>query len=417
MPLTSEQQSVADRLVKGAITNRDRVQVLRGTGGSGKSFVTKEVAVRLEKMHWRTLFTTLSHSALKACPSEYPGLVVAALCGRCKRLVHSRKTVEERKVANWFGSARRILVIDEAFLLTSAMLENLFSKLQAGTSVPRGGVRVILVGDPGQCKPIGGKPITAHPDFQRALVSTLTSGTMRMTPAWAREVHAFGENVGLADASLFRHRAEVPPEGAMILTQTRADALAATRAFLCNDASFTVLPIIPKEDDELGASEENPSERKKAAEPLMCTPGQPMRLVFNVRTESGSRVTDGGTALNNGTQVWFAGIVDKDGDTVFVSPGTDFQLQKSHRIKIGVTGESESTILAPFVSAGVTVAPLRAWWVKTICAAQGETIDGGGVYLYADGPVRQSNYCTAAGRVRSADKFFVSPSVARVEPD
>ena len=416
MPLTPEQQSVADRLVKGAMTNRDRIQVLQGTGGSGKSFVMRDVAERLEMKHWRVLFTTLSHSALKACPPQFPGLVVAALCGRCSRRFHPRNTAEARKVANWFGSSRRILVIDEAFLLTSSMLGKLFAKLQAGTSVLRGGVRVILVGDPGQCKPIGGKPITAHPDFQRALVSTLTSGTMRMTPEWAREVHAFGENVGLADASLCRHRADVPPEGAMILTQTRADALAATRAFLCDGASFSILPIIPKEDDETGATE-NPSERKKAEEPLVCTPGQPVRLVFNVRTESGSRVTDGGTALNNGTQVWFSGIVDKDGDTVVVSPGTDFQLQKSHRIKIDVTGESESTILAPFVSAGVTVVPLRAWWVKTICAAQGETIDGGGVYLYADGPVRQSNYCTAAGRVRSGDKFSVSPSVTRVEPD
>ena len=416
MPLTLEQQLVADRLVKGAMTNRDRIQVLQGTGGSGKSFVMRDVAERLEREHWNVLFTTLSHSALKACPPQFPGLVVAALCGRCSGKFHPRKTAEERKVANWFGSSCRVLVIDEAFLLTSSMLEKLFAKLQAGTSVRRGGVRVILVGDPGQCRPIGGKPITAHPDFQRALVSTLTSGTMRMTPEWAREVHAFGENVGLADASLCRHRADVPPEGAMILTPTRADALAATRVHLCDGASFSILPIIPKEDDETGATE-NPSERKKAEEPLVCTPGQPMRLVFNVRTESGSRVTDGGTALNNGTQVWFAGIVDKDGDTVFVSPGTDFQLQKSHRIKIDVTGESESTILAPFVSAGVTVVPLRAWWVKTICAAQGETIDGGGVYLYADGPVRQSNYCTAAGRVRSGDKFFVSPSVTRVEPD
>lgn len=412
MSLSPEQQTASDRLVRGVTTSR-KLWVLTGPGGSGKSYVMADVAKRLaarENGGWRTMFATLSHSALKACPIGHARLVLASLCIRCAWKNHSQKTLDDQRVARWFRSTRRVLVIDEAFQLTKEFLEKVFRALQGASSVLRGGVRVILVGDPEQTKPVGGKPITSHPDVRVAEYTYLTSGTMRMKPEWAREVSSFVNSAVFADASLARHRHAAPPDEFMIVTSTRADSLAATRRFLSGPGSLTILPIVPETDEALGP------EARKAAEPFICDPGKPSRLVYNVRTEFGSRTTDAGFALNNGAQVWFSGIVDTNGDAVFVEPGTEFQLTKKHRIRIRVAGEETATILAPFVSAEITVVPLRPWWVKTICAAQGETIDGG-VFLYADGPVRQSDYSTAAGRVRSGDKFMVAPSVTRVELD
>jgi hypothetical protein len=411
MALTDEQQAAADFLVKGAMCDREHIQVFTGPGGAGKSFVMQSFAESAnERGGWVTMFATLSHSALKSCPSDHAGLVLAALCIRCRWKNHSKKSPADRMVARWFASRRRVLVIDEAFQLTAEYLETVFAKLQGASAVRRGGVRVILVGDPGQTKPIGGKPITSHPDVQAARWAYLTSGTMRMTPEWAREVRAFGENIVLADASLLRHRCARPPDGTMIVTPTRSDSLSATKLFLAGSGSFTVLPIIPETDEDGGL------EARKASEPFICEPGQPARLVYNVRTAEGSRTTPGGVALNNGTEVWFSGLVEKDGTKVPLEPGSEVQLTTKHRVQIHVRGEPDAITLAPYVSAGITVVPTRPFFVKTICAAQGETIDGG-VYLYTDGPVRQSDYTTAAGRVRSGDKFFVAPSVTRVEPD
>ena len=400
-------------LTAGVMRVRGTIFGLCGPGGSGKSFVMRAVADAVEAEGWNVLFATMSHSALRSCPEEFPRLVLASLCVRCGWRNHSKKTPAERKVAQWFTSTRRILVIDEAFQLTAAYLAKVFSALQGYSSVVRGGVRVILVGDPGQTKPVGGKPITAHPEVQRAKWSKLTSGTMRMTKDWACDVNSFGQNVLFADASLKQYKRSSPPPGVMIITPTRQASIDATTKYLLGSDAFTVLPMIPDPERE----GEVPSlETRKASEPFLCEPGNPSRLVYNVRTIDGSRTTPGGFELNNNSMVWFSGIVDKNGDCIALERGMEFRLTSKHFVRIRVQGESSPIVLAPFKSEDIIVVPLRPWRVKTVHAAQGETIKDG-VFLYADGSVQQSVYVTAAGRVPSSDKFFVADSVTRVESD
>lgn len=408
--LTAEQLDACDRLF--VLAQRSRaLQVLEGPGGSGKSTVTGELATRLCAEGWPTLFTTNSHSALGACPGT--GLVLASLMFECRRGRHPRKTPLQRTVARWFDSPRRVLVLDEAFQLTAERLLELFSALAGRSRVERGGTRVILVGDPGQMKPIGGKPITSLPDVSCANWTRLTSGTMRMTAGWAREVQSFSDNVMFADASLAQFRRRDVPADTMIITPTRRESLDATR-LLAGPAAITILPVVPDEEElEMVTSEE-----RKACEPFIFDPraaNGPARLVYNVRTADGERSTPGGFGLNNNARVQFVGIVDKNDELVEMEPGSSVQMTKDMRFCVLVEGESARVVLAPLVVSGILVAPLRWWGVKTVHAAQGETLDS--VHLYANGPVKQSVYVTAAGRVRCETCFSVSQTVTRVAPD
>tara|TARA_B110000858_G_scaffold196399_1_gene255110 strand:- start:2624 stop:3871 length:1248 start_codon:yes stop_codon:yes gene_type:complete len=410
--LTVEQQTARDAVVSRALGTRD-LQVLTGPGGSGKSFVMSAVADRLKVEGWCTLFATMSHSALASCPLQQPRLVLAKLIVQCGWKGHPNKTPAERKIAQWFRSTRRVLVVDEAFQLRADYIQKLFSALQGYSSVVRGGVRVILVGDPGQMKPIGGEPITKHPDVARAKWTRLTSGTMRMTADWAQDVASFDQNALFADASLGRHRRQFPRPGAMIITPTRKDAIDATRRYLAGPQAVTILPTVP----ESGEGTDPPtSEVRKASEPFICDPEQAARLVYNVRDADGARTTPSGFGLNNNSRVRFAGLVDKDGDHIAIAPGATVRLTKEMRVRIRVEGEDEPIQLAPVVVDDIVAVPLRPYGVKTVHAAQGETIDGG-VFLHATGPVKQSVYVTAAGRVRCAEKFSVSPEVTSVQAE
>lgn len=405
--LTKEQSDACDRLVTLARRSRG-VQVFEGPGGSGKSTVMGVVASKLNADGWRTIFTANAHAALGSCPG--PGLVLSKLMAECRYSRHPRKTPLERTVARWFESPRRVLVVDEAFQLTSTRLSDLFSALSGRSSVARGGTRVILVGDPGQTKPIGGNPITAHADVVRAQWTRLTSGTMRMTSSWARDVGSFSSDFMLADASLVQFRRTSPPDDAMIVCPTRKEVIEITRA-LAGPTAVTILPFIPDRDDQTLAS----PEERKAAEPFICNPGETARLVYNVRTSDGARVTASGFGLNNNAKVQFVGIVDKNGTFVELSAGSAVQMTKQMRVCVRVAGETEDIHLAPHFVDEILVVPLRAWRFKTIIATQGETLDA--VHLYAQGKVRASDYVTAAGRVRCAEAFSVARSVTGIKPD
>lgn len=412
--LTPEQSGAARRLVHNVLRCR-KIQLFIGPGGSGKSTVMGQVVSELKTHGYETMFTTTSHSALGSCPGR--GMVLAKLLYELKRK-GTGKTMIEKHLDRFKRSNRRVLIFDEAFLETDKRLAELILALAGDTNVFCGGTKLILVGDPSQGKPIGGRPITSHPDVSAAILTELTTGTQRMTPDWAQDVSSFAREITLADASLVRFYRDEPPPGVLILTATRRDAIDITQRLAGRDA-ITITPLVPCNDDDEAAPQAT-SDAAKAMEPFILGgigSSSRCRLVYNVSTVDRSRTTPGGFGLNNNALVRFAGLVDaKDGCDIPLEPGSSFVLTPTSRFVIRVEGELNPVVLRPHYVDGILVCPLRAGNVKTVHAAQGQTIKEG-VHLYARGAVRQSLYVTAAGRVPSGAHFSVSRSVTRISPD
>ena len=155
----------------------NRLVVVEGGPGTGKSFMIRSLLGRPD--FGPTLVVAIANAALAHYPHQYTANL-AQVKARLGRKKIGRATDPLGKFLFAVSVGRPVLlVIDEAFLMSSkdlAELNTLLCVLRRSKTLPFGGVRrLVLVGDPGQLKPIDGEPISSYslfPSFKSVKLTT-----------------------------------------------------------------------------------------------------------------------------------------------------------------------------------------------------------------------------------------------------
>lgn len=365
--LSSEQRAAADQI--GVLFETYRVVLLIGKAGTGKSVVVADVLGRWVNAGCRVMVTAISHKSLAQHRQTIAGLTVPR--GSCppEAAVWAKLAIDARwwakvglgtaKSKPWYNTPARtpkFLVVEEFGLWTSAEIAKLDAILRCtfrARSMPFGGVRVLFVGDEGQIKPRGGKPASTHPLLHRAPRIELKESRRYTDSDWK---HVLGDLQkpqipgGLADQLVQRRRAPVPPEGALILGQSRADVRAAVRQFREKDGEGILL--LPSDPETI------PTERGKDAEDGRFVGGLTQGwLVYGcVDIDTKARATERGTLLTNGTDIRFERVVSEDGEEI---EANSVVMGENAIVVVTILTTGEEVSLQPLELEGHFVVPIR----------------------------------------------------------
>lgn len=399
-----------------SLIEKNRFVVLKGSPGTGKSFVIRTLLGRSD--FGPILVVALANAALANYPHEH-----VANFARVKARL-SKKGRGKPDLLGKFSAAVSVgrpalLVIDEAFLMSSkdlAELDALLCTLRRSKIMPFGGIRrMVLVGDPGQLKPIGGESITSFSRFGLFKPFELTTnrrfedadyanllknvGVLLRKTEDGEIVHPEIEPTGQLFEAFVRQVKRKACSGATIVGWRRKDVTEAT----AQSKGITLRP------SGLGS---NASDRDR--EETVVPVGTPVRIKTNPMVkETGTAFTPEGSMVYNGRIGVFCGIVDSDGDEISsetINVGPD----RLVRIKIG----SETVVLEPsrpYSLAGkgkghvVQIEPAHG---MTVVSAQGSTLPNGIHFVASEKmkiPVDQ--LLVALQRVPTPDRVSISENV------
>ena len=365
--LSGEQRAAADQI--GDLFEAHPVVLLIGKAGTGKSVVVADVLGCWVDAGCRVMVTAISHKSLGQHRQTIAGLAVprgsytpeAAVWAKLARDATwwAKVGLGTAKSKPWYNTPAgtpKILVVEEFGLWTSGEIAKLDAILRCtfrARSMPFGGVRVLFVGDEGQIKPRGGKPASTHPLLHRAPRIELKESRRYTDSDWK---HVLGDLQkpqipgGLADQLVRQRRAAVPPEGALILGQSRADVREAVRQFREKDGEGILL--LPSDPETI------PKERGKDAEDGRFVGGLTQGwLVYGcVDIDTKARATERGTLLTNGTDIRFERVISEDGEEI---EADSVVMGENAIVVVTILGTGEEVSLQPLELEGHFVVPIR----------------------------------------------------------
>jgi exodeoxyribonuclease V len=152
LQLEAEQRAVLDDVIDWVIhpDDHDRVLTIGGYAGSGKTTVIRYIQAYLNAVRICHAITSLTGKAVLVLKSKgiHGALTMHSLLYHVDE--SARKISGELKFIKNKHLRESIVIVDEGQILSQTALDDFLSFPQ---------VRVILVGDPGQLKPVGGKSI------------------------------------------------------------------------------------------------------------------------------------------------------------------------------------------------------------------------------------------------------------------
>ncbi len=354
-----------------------RVIMLIGAAGTGKSVVVAELLRKWATVgKVRVAITAISHKSLTQHRET-----VASITADSKKVKPPPNTSVWAKLkidADWWarvplGKARKkpspwynvagpkILVVEEYGLWTAEQIATLDATLRAtfkARQSPFGGVRVLFVGDEGQIDPRGGKRASTHPLLRRAPRIELKQSRRYVHDRdWGhvlRELQKPQIPGGLADQLVQRRRSIEPPPGSLILGQSRADVRAAVAQFRETPGVGTLLK--PSDPDTIDSEKDAEEGRFVGGH----TEGWLVYGCTNLTT--GTRVTEGGSLLTNGTDIRFERIETADGEPIETD---EITMGQNVVVVVTLVKTEEEVALAPLEMDGHFVVPIRHGTLKS----------------------------------------------------
>jgi hypothetical protein len=395
----------------------NRLVVVEGGPGTGKSFMIRSLLGRPD--FGPTLVVAIANAALAHYPHQYTANLaqVKARLGR-KRIGRATDPLGKFLFAVSVGRPV-LLVIDEAFLMSSkdlAELNTLLCVLRRSKTLPFGGVRrLVLVGDPGQLKPIDGEPISSYSLFPSFKSVKLTTNRRFDDPEYATLLTNVGTLLQKTEAgSVDRPEAEPsgqlferfvrgikrdPVPGATLIGWRRTDVAAAT-------AQTNGIKLIPS---KLGKAASN-----RDRETTIVSKGDAVRIKTNPKVkETGTSLTPESEMVYNGKIAIFDGVVDAEGNDVVeehVEVGPDRLIRLVIGSEVVVLEPSRPySGLAPIAGHVVQIESARG---MTVVSAQGSTLPNGIHFVAAERiKVPAHQLLVALQRVPSPDLASVSKNV------
>lgn len=366
--LSAEQKAAVVQI--GHFFETQRVVVLEGKAGTGKSVIVAELLKDWTSLERRTMVTAISHKSLGQHRETIAAMATSGKRKPPEAVVWAKLNIDAKwwakvplgtaKSRAWYNAPAKVpkfLVVEEFGLWTAAAISTLDALLRStfrARQLPFGGVRVLFVGDEGQIKPRGGEPASTHPLLRRAPhVELKQSRRYRGDPDWGyllRDLQKPQTPGGLADQLVHKRRVPEPPRDALILAVRRSHVRAAVRAF--REKEGVGVRLVPSNPDAV------PPEREKDAEDGRFVGGETEGwLVYGcVDMDTNTKRTEDGTLLTNGTEIRFERVETADGEPIeadAVVMGEDVV------VVVTLTKTGEEVALQPLELEGNFVVPIR----------------------------------------------------------
>ena len=375
--LTAEQRAIHDAALGGSSL------FFTGSAGTGKSFLLRHLIGALRATRGANAVYVTAPTGVAAC--NVGGITIHSFAGiglgkgSVAALVKKVRRVPT-KVAAW--QACEVLVVDEVSMLDGKLLDTVdgVARRIRQSSLPFGGIQLVLCGDFYQLPPVGKEATFAFEskawahvthqyeltrvfrqtdpvfvsclnDLRRGVVTSETTATLQATAAHTLEAD------GVVPTRLYSHNVDVDRENAKQL----ATLLGPTVTYRANDDGT---PVGRKA-----------LERCSAADVLALRVGAQVMLLKNVDVESG---------LANGTRGVVVGFQPSVEANASVQARVKAKGNAPHPVvQFAVNGESRTmTVVADTwtVEEGATTLatreqiPLKLAWAISIHKAQGTTI-------------------------------------------
>ncbi|MHB1952661.1 MAG: AAA family ATPase [Sulfobacillus sp.] len=409
------------RIAQEIVSAEDRLFMILGPGGCGKSFTIGKLAKLCRRRDVSLALTASTGIAAYGLG----GITIHSFAGLNMALL--RMTPESLRVHLFDGEKPRpipgaarwrdtdILVVDEVSMLSDRLLEmlELCARSARGIDAPFGGIKLVLVGDFYQLPPVGGRSVRGHPLLVGARIFELSKpirqiqdpeffqllSRLRLGNITLRDIANLNSRVGkefppeLEPTKIYFANLEVDSENQRRFAAIE-EPVQVSQVSTCSYWQKIAGPVgfsyVPGTPDEGQLHRGNRFQARTCPKLLEFKNGAQYVLTKNLSVKRG---------LVNGSRCCY-----RDGTLRFASGEElplDEHLLSSFTCALGNPGNMILRVDNQF--------PLRLGYATTVHSCQGMTLDCASVNL--NGPKRYQMVYVALSRVRTLDSLFLGAAL------